>query len=309
MYHILEELSKLCEEVVDPFDYCISSCKTAEEFEKCWKKLLIENDLEDHDWFDSLYDTRQKWVPAYLKHVFFAGISAEKQSQSMELFFEKYVSKNTTLLEFVLQFERYLAHRRHEEQKADLETQRSQPTLKTLFVLEKHIREIYTPTIFKKFQDELWKSTVYKLNCVEDNGEVRKYEVEKGDHKSKRTHVGHLEITRKKANCSCLRFEFEGIPCRHVLSVLRHAGVWYLPDHYILKRWARYPTKGFASNINGIKVLGGPSDSSKFRYNDLYCIANKCVTDGATSKRVYCVAKQWLNKCMIEVTKAKGEIK
>lgn len=104
MYHILEELSKLCEEVVDPFDYCISSCKTAEEFEKCWKKLLIENDLEDHDWFDSLYDTRQKWVPAYLKHVFFAGISAEKQSQSMELFFEKYVSKNTTLLEFVLQF-------------------------------------------------------------------------------------------------------------------------------------------------------------------------------------------------------------
>ncbi|KAJ8632199.1 hypothetical protein MRB53_025535 [Persea americana] len=41
------------------------------------------------------------------------------------------------------------------------------------------------------------------------------------------------------AYCSCNKFEFESIPCCHVLSILRRGTILLLPDRYILKRWSK----------------------------------------------------------------------
>ncbi|XP_042396615.1 protein FAR-RED ELONGATED HYPOCOTYL 3-like [Zingiber officinale] len=40
-------------------------------------------------------------------------------------------------------------------------------------------------------------------------------------------------------SCSCSKFEFEGIPCRHMLAFFRINQVSLLPDKYILNRWTR----------------------------------------------------------------------
>ncbi|KAJ8615718.1 hypothetical protein MRB53_035090 [Persea americana] len=47
----------------------------------------------------------------------------------------------------------------------------------------------------------------------------------------------------KHAYCSCKKFEFEGIPCCHVLSILRRGSILILPERYILKRWTKGVTK------------------------------------------------------------------
>ncbi|KAL6543874.1 hypothetical protein OROGR_010371 [Orobanche gracilis] len=43
----------------------------------------------------------------------------------------------------------------------------------------------------------------------------------------------------KMARCTCKNFEFVGILCRHVLSVLLHKGCFDIPPTYWLSRWSR----------------------------------------------------------------------
>lgn len=55
-----------------------------------------------------MYNLKEKWVPVFLKDVFFASMSTTQWSESMNAFFDGYVHQNTTLREFVDQYERAL---------------------------------------------------------------------------------------------------------------------------------------------------------------------------------------------------------
>jgi hypothetical protein len=41
------------------------------------------------------------------------------------------------------------------------------------------------------------------------------------------------------ARCSCKLFESHGVPCRHIIQVLRAEKLIELPDHYIMIRWQK----------------------------------------------------------------------
>lgn len=50
------------------------------------------------------------------------------------------------------------------------------------------------------------------------------------------------EVVWKKeqhATCTCKKFEFEGIQCRHIMFVLRQLCIKYLHEKYILKCWTQ----------------------------------------------------------------------
>nr|GMD06186.1 protein FAR1-RELATED SEQUENCE 5-like [Ipomoea batatas] len=57
------------------------------EFENGWSLLIDTFDLNENDWLDGLYKERQRWVPTYVKHTFWAGMSTTQQSESMNVFF------------------------------------------------------------------------------------------------------------------------------------------------------------------------------------------------------------------------------
>ncbi|KAJ8622586.1 hypothetical protein MRB53_031115 [Persea americana] len=60
----------------------------------------------------------------------------------------------------------------------------------------------------------------------------------------------------KHAYCSCKKFEFEGIPCCHVLSILRRGSILILPERYILKRWTKGVTRdAFVDVVESEKAL------------------------------------------------------
>ncbi|KAJ8623293.1 hypothetical protein MRB53_031822 [Persea americana] len=73
----------------------------------------------------------------------------------------------------------------------------------------------------------------------------------------------------KHAYCSCKKFEFEGIPCCHVLSILRRGSILILPERYILKRW----TKGVTRDAFVDVVESGRSEEKALMKtcNDLQC--------------------------------------
>ncbi|KAG9441765.1 hypothetical protein H6P81_017619 [Aristolochia fimbriata] len=71
------------------------------------------------------------------------------------------------------------------------------------------------------------------------------------------------------ANCTCMMFESEGVPCRHILLVLRNEKVCLLPESLILKRWTRTITREIVFDENTIELRPNLDEVVRIRRNDL----------------------------------------
>ncbi|OAY84010.1 Protein FAR-RED IMPAIRED RESPONSE 1, partial [Ananas comosus] len=60
------------------------------EFEEKWKRMIVCYALENNQWLSGLYEERHKWIPAYVKDTFWAGMSTTQRSESMNAFFDGY---------------------------------------------------------------------------------------------------------------------------------------------------------------------------------------------------------------------------
>ncbi|KAK3411068.1 hypothetical protein EUGRSUZ_J03074, partial [Eucalyptus grandis] len=82
---------------------CLS--QRAEEFEAAWMDIIHEHGLEDHQWFQSLYEERNQWVPVNLKETFLAGMFRTpltiRQNEDATSFFKGYIGNYTSLKEFL----------------------------------------------------------------------------------------------------------------------------------------------------------------------------------------------------------------
>ncbi|KAI8573348.1 hypothetical protein RHMOL_Rhmol01G0270100 [Rhododendron molle] len=74
---------------------------------------------ESNDWLAGLYEERHRWVPAFLNDIFWAGMSSTQQSESMNSYFDGYIHSNTTLKEFVEQYDNALHKKVQKEEEAN----------------------------------------------------------------------------------------------------------------------------------------------------------------------------------------------
>jgi len=58
------------------------------------------------------------------------------------------------------------------------------------------------------------------------------------------------------AHCSYKKFECEGIPCGHILCVLKGEGLREMPSYYILNRWIKTASSKPIFDVNGIVLEG-----------------------------------------------------
>ena len=91
----------------------------------------------------------------------------------------------------------------------------------------------------------------------------------------------------KLAYCSCKKFEFEGIPCRHVLSVMRQFCIRHLPEHYILRRWTKKARVGTFVDKDGVEIGSHCANSFMARHTHLSCIFNALIEEASSSKECY----------------------
>ncbi|KAL6222066.1 hypothetical protein ACLB2K_005458 [Fragaria x ananassa] len=288
IWHIMNKFSEkigACahQDTLSELKKCVWDSDTKEEFDARWKEVIDRAKLHEnaHDWFSSIYDLRSRWVPAYVKHVFSAGMSASSRAEGDHAFFKGYVSKSNTLMDFILRFNRGLAHQRHEELIATHVDVNQKPLFKMPMMMERQMAEIYTRKIFKKFQVQLWLSWGCVLEVSSDNDNLCVYKV------TERRKDGSLkvrEVTVDKAvdnvACSCKRFEFEGIVCRHILAYMKWKQTEHLPDHYILKRWTRTAKSNLTLEEHGKNIDDFGDDSLLMRQTTLSRIASELI-DGA----------------------------
>lgn len=215
-------------------------------FENTWAKMILEHNLEDNEWLESLYKDRYNWVPVFLRNTFWAGISTSQKNESMTAFFDGYVHSKTTLKQFVEQYDSALKSKIDKESNADFASFNSViPTITSLGI-EQQFQKVYTNDIFKKFQDEV-KGLVY-CNCslIKTEGSISTFEVtenvpekEGAPWKEVTCEVSYSDEATNEVQCLCQLFEFKGILCRHALSVLIKRQVIAVSPHYILDRWRK----------------------------------------------------------------------
>ncbi|GFP91488.1 protein far1-related sequence 5 [Phtheirospermum japonicum] len=108
-------------------------------------------------------------------------------------------------------------------------------------IIEKQMANTYTKTVFGVFQKEFAECARYTCHIIHKTDETMTFEVRRFDLGVSRER--HRELTRNiltdQVSCSCRMFEFEGVPCRHMLCWMRVKQVMVLPEHYILHRWTK----------------------------------------------------------------------
>ncbi|KAL2480994.1 Protein FAR1-RELATED SEQUENCE 5 [Abeliophyllum distichum] len=166
MWHILNKFSEKMNVVLynDQYHRLVHIIKQSEspaEFEQQWIEIMETTELGNNEWLSSLFEIRNRWVPAYVKHVFAAGMSSSQRSESGHSFLKKYVDKKNSLTDFVTRFNRALVHQRHEELAANHIDLTQTPKVTTALMMENQMVQIYTKKIFLLFQNELVQSNSY----------------------------------------------------------------------------------------------------------------------------------------------------
>ena len=199
------------------------------------------------------------WIPTYFKELFLGAVlRTTSRSESENNFFSNFINPHLSLVEFWMRWESVIDLQRHRQLKANNDISSSMPALRTNRNLERHAAKIYTYSNFYRFQDELW---VACMDCeIEDRKAIQEgFSIAIADSSKKggKTRQVIYNPLDHVAHCSCKMFECEGIPCRHILCVLK-AKVHELPSYYILNRWTKMASSKPIFDVDG-NVLEGCS--------------------------------------------------
>ncbi|XP_049374048.1 protein FAR1-RELATED SEQUENCE 5-like [Solanum verrucosum] len=174
-------------------------------------------------------------------------MSTSQRSESMNKFFKDYLNSSTPMSIFVVQYDKAIDARYDKVREKDYKTKHSRPILKTLYPMEDEVAKEYTRKIFQIFQEELIQSQKFISEKIEVKDGRNIYKVHQLQ-RQKPTYIVSLDLALKRVVCSCHKFEFMGILCRHVLMVFIKKQIHSLPTYYLLDRWSRNATKERAND-------------------------------------------------------------
>ncbi|OIT30584.1 protein far1-related sequence 5, partial [Nicotiana attenuata] len=220
------------------FRKCIYEYEDEEEFIDAWNNMLDRYSLRENKWLQGIYALREKLFAAYGKQIFSGGMNSTQLSESLNSDLKDYLQSDYNLVQFFKHYDRAIEDKRYNELQDTCDASQRLPVLKVDVPILAHAREVYTPNIFEKFQDEYMRSLSIRVNECERNNSFIMYMVSKHGHTRERiVKVGEVGDT---ISCSCKKFESIGILCRHIIKILDVVrGDTRIPSEYILKRWMK----------------------------------------------------------------------
>ncbi|XP_042056122.1 protein FAR1-RELATED SEQUENCE 5-like [Salvia splendens] len=158
MWHIMHKLATKVsnrllrdEDFKKEFNACVwSDLLEPDEFEEEWNVVVERYGLEDVDWFNTLYDYRQFWIPAYFRDFPLGSISESENS-----FYKNILKPRANIAEFYLNFNNAVEFQRNSRTKLDYHDATALSILATALPFEKHASTLYTDSMFKKIQEEI----------------------------------------------------------------------------------------------------------------------------------------------------------
>ncbi|KAJ6799357.1 protein FAR1-RELATED SEQUENCE 9-like [Iris pallida] len=246
-------------------------------------------------------------------------MSTTQRSESMNAFFDGYVHSKTSLKLFVQQYENALRYKMEKEIKSDAKSFSKTIPTTTPYEMEKQAQSVYTIAKFKEFQHELIGKMFCEVIGVQEDTTVKMYDVQEEVWIPKSTldetspEIETEKVMKKvtfkvsfqkdecQLECSCHRFEFRGILCKHAICVLLRNGITLLPERYILRRWRKDVRRSHTKipiNSDGWQLT-----PDQVRYNEL-CNLFAELADVASPIDDECIdIKKWIDKKLKAITK------
>jgi len=106
---------------------------TIDEFEKAWDQLLDDFNLRDNEFMERTYNKRYRWAKPYNKDNYCAGMTSTQRSESANNMLKHHVPRNSSMNNFVQNYNNLLTSRYKVEQEAEHETKQVLQTNSLLF--------------------------------------------------------------------------------------------------------------------------------------------------------------------------------
>lgn len=260
------------------FSRCIFECEEVEEFVSAWESLIEKYDLKDNEWLVKQFEERERWGLPFGRDVFCADFSSTLVKENWNTFLKKGLGQNVDMLQFLEHYDKVVEERRNAEMRADFNACQSLPRIPSFRML-KQAASAYTPAIFKVFEKEFELHMDCMVYSCGEIGATSDYKVIV-EEKPKPHFVRYDSVTGTLL-CSCKKFEFAGIQCRHVFKVLDFRNIKELPSQYILKRWRKDAKIGTIRHDSGYIMENDPKSSFARRYNYLCYILSSIAARAA----------------------------
>ncbi|KAM3762713.1 hypothetical protein ACB098_01G367700 [Castanea mollissima] len=257
----------------------IYNLESIEDFELGWMEMVNSFGLHANRHIANLYGLRSLWALPFLRTHFFAGMTTNGQSKSINAFIQRFLSAQTRLAHFVEQAAVAVDFRDQAGEQQTMQQNLQNICLKTGAPMESHAATILTPFAFSKLQEQLVLAAHYASFQMDDGFLVRHHTKAEGGRKV------YWALREGIISCSCHHFEFSGILCRHALRVFSTGNCFQIPDRYLPIRWRRISTpsaKLFQSS---------PSDHAE-RIQILQSMVSTLVTESAKSKERLDIANE-----------------
>ncbi|KAI8550173.1 hypothetical protein RHMOL_Rhmol06G0084700 [Rhododendron molle] len=172
-------------------------------------------------------------------------MSTTQRSESINHFFDGYVHSNTTLKQFVEQYENAMGKRVQQEEDEDAHCFNAQIKTVSPYGLEDQFQQAYTIAKFKDFRDEVAGKISCQIERVMVVDDMEEFEIEEdikiGEAGFLKTCTFHVRFNKqsKDTSCTCRLFEFKGIVCKHMFVVWSKKKLTQVSEKYILRRWRK----------------------------------------------------------------------
>ncbi|KAK8934433.1 Protein FAR1-RELATED SEQUENCE 7 [Platanthera zijinensis] len=280
------------------FSRCMYDVEDVEDFMLEWTNLVEKYDLSRNSWLTKLYEDREKWCLVYGRQTFYADIKSSLVKESFTGKLKDHLCSERNMLDFCKHYERELNERRHVELEADFRACHSYGKMPASKIM-RQAANAYTSAVLKIFQSEFELSMdlmVYNFDHVQA---TYIYKVKAED--NTKEYIVSFNPSDNIIICSCRKFDFMGIQCRHVLKVLDIINIKELPLQYILKRWTKDAKNMNLRSMHEIEVGCENKSALGKRYSRLQYICNRVAVRAAETDESYAFIETLSNELMNQV--------
>ncbi|OMO56228.1 hypothetical protein COLO4_35726 [Corchorus olitorius] len=199
-----------------------------------------------------------------------------------------------TIFEFMRCVDKAKLSMRMLELEADFYSRNRRPVTRFshLRELEEYAGFVYTERAFARFKREVEREKGLSSRLVQSLNRVRTYFVMRYRRPERVLRV-EVHDDEGMIKCSCRKFETEGIPCRHIINIMKVEDMERIPDAMVLRRWRidcgknNATVKPFTIDVEDTKI---------FRQVSLRVLCNEICEDANESDLAFEEAKESLEK-------------
>jgi zinc finger SWIM domain-containing protein 3 len=205
--------------ILKEYNRCMYLYEKEEKFEEVFKSMRSK--VKNGSWLDGIYKLKHKWAYCYMKDVFTLGMRSTQLSESFNKDLKQHLKFNLDIVRFFKHFERAVQEKREKEVKSEHEARKKLPMLKLKGTpVLQQAANVYTPPIFKLFQEEFEKSAAAYIKNSVQNDSINEFTVAICNLEGRPTNTYGYKVSvhpiNQTVSCSCKKFEEHGILCSHV---------------------------------------------------------------------------------------------